>query len=134
MRLGALLAGAALATTALAGPASATSTGTVTWDGKRGADSIRTCDAGESPYLHWMLTPGGKANMSGAALQVDGETAQGDRHGNTGRAAIHFYTDFHDPATVTSSVATVVGQAGNNSLLAISDGCTGGGRGGTSPA
>lgn len=123
MRLAAVVVGTALATTALTGPAFAGDA--VTWDGKHGTDSIRSCDPGESPYLHWVLTSGGNANVSHAALDVDAETVPGGRKGGSGRGALHFYTGFHDPAGIGSAVATVSGSAGSNPLLTISDGCRG---------
>jgi hypothetical protein len=76
--------------------------------------------------LHWVLTPGGKTKVptAGTSLDVDGEVVQAQREGN-GMGAIHFSTDYHDPASIASAVATLGGAAARNAHLTISSGCFG---------
>ena len=121
-----LLAGLVVtASVAAAPPASATGS-TLAWDGVRGLDAPTACAAGQDPYLHWVLTPGGRTKVptAGTSLDVDGEVVQARREGN-GTGAIHFFTDYHDPASITSAVATLGGAAARNAHLTISSGCSG---------
>jgi hypothetical protein len=117
-----LKAGLALAavvgfTVALSAPASA---GTVTWNGVRGLDSITECGPDEAPELHWILTPGGRSNVTSATLNLDGGTYAGTQAGG---GAWHFYT----PSDVDLSdvSADYTGTIGANALLTISHGCVG---------
>ena len=121
-----LLAGLVVtASVAAASPASAT-TDTLAWNKVRGLDAPTACAAGQDPYLHWVLTPGGKTKVptAGTSLNVDGEVVRAQREGN-GMGAIHFYTDYHDPASISSAVATLGGAAARNAHLTISSGCFG---------
>jgi hypothetical protein len=114
----AMVAGLTLAT------AGAASAGTVTWNGVRGLDSIDACEAGEAPYLHWILTPGGGNSVTGATLELDGTSYVGIQHGEGG-GAWHFYTP--SDVDLSSASATYTGTIGRNALLTISDGCVGDG-------
>ncbi len=96
----------------------------VHWDGTRGLDSVVECAPDQDPYLHWILTPGGRADVSAATLHVDGETYAGFRPGGGG-GAFHFLTPDVDPEDIDSAFATFSGTLGRNALLTISDGCVG---------
>lgn len=111
-----------LGVAAVAAPASAVPE--IHWDGTRGLDSVVECDAGQDPYLHWILTPGGRADVSAATLHVDGESYTGFRPGGGG-GAFHFLTPDVDPDEIGSAFATFTGSIGHNALLTISDGCVG---------
>ena len=105
-------------------PGAAAAAGSVEWDNKRGLDASSACAADQSPFLHWVLTPGGKDRFeeSGTTLTVDGRTVPAQREGS-GEGALHFYTDYTDPTTIDSAVATTSGTPGRNAHLTISSGC-----------
>jgi hypothetical protein len=105
-------------TGAMAGPAAAD--GAVEWDGVRGLDSITECEPGQDPFLHWILTPGGRSSATSATLWVDGVDYDGTKSGN---GAFHFYTP--SDADLSNVYADYVGTLGANALLTISSGCTG---------
>jgi hypothetical protein len=119
------LAAMLLALSMMATGASATSS--VTWDGVHGLDSVRECDQGESPYMHWVLTSGSK----GASLSIDGAAYQPSK---TNKGSTHFTTAFHKPSDVTTATVSSTSTFTKNALLTISDACyaktTGPGNGG----
>ncbi len=122
-----ILTSTAAATLALgllaASPASGA--GSVSWDGKRGASSPTTCAQGQAPFLHWVLTPGGKDKIptTGTDLNVDGTIVSAQREGK-GTGSLHFYTPYTAPATIRSAVVHTTGTVSRNSLLTISSGCS----------
>ena len=96
--------------------------GSVAWNGVRGLDSIVPCLPDQDPYLHWIFTPGGQADLESATLWIDGIDYTGEHMGE-GNGAFHFFT----PSTValTDVHVTYEGTAGRNALVTISDGCRG---------
>jgi hypothetical protein len=105
-------------TAAMAGPAAAD--GSVDWNGVRGLDSVGQCEPGQDPYLHWILTPGGRSSATSATLWIDGVDYDGTR---VAGGAFHFYTP--SDVDLSNVYATYAGTLGDNALLTISDGCTG---------
>ena len=100
----ALLLTAAIATPALGEPedlgarSSEVQSTTVVWTG-HGSDSIRECSEEETPYLHWVLTPGGPYDLSNGVLTAGGTTANGYWNSATGdHGAMHFDTGYLDGA------------------------------------
>lgn len=114
----------ALAALSVGLPTVASAAGSVQWNGQRGASSVEDCGVSEEGYLHWVLTPGGRSKLSteGTTLNIDGTVYDAYRTGE-GKGAIHFFTAYHDPATIGSAIASFSGTAGNRALLTISNGC-----------
>jgi hypothetical protein len=96
----------------------------VPWQG-HGSDSIRVCDLDETPYLHWVLTPGGNFTITGARLETEGGPYP---PGPPFQAqVVHFYTPYLDGALEgtleATAYATFTGRGTARPLLVISDGC-----------
>jgi hypothetical protein len=107
---------------------------TISWTGQ-GADSVKACDTGQTPYLHWIFTTGGNSSVTAADLTVGGQASGGgamSQHGGSWTLNTA-YSGTAQPttSTVTASVA-FTGSLGNGTAnLVISDGCFGtGGEGG----
>lgn len=95
-------------------------TARVPWTGN-GSDSIKDCDPGQDPYLHWVLTPNGDEKPDSATLYVNADSYQMEQRGNS--AALHAVTPYYDPDTLTAYADEVPEGSANN--LVISDGCRG---------
>src|SRR5439155_11704979 len=82
----ALLAVGAFASLRLVG---ASASQVVTWEGN-GLDSVVPCSEGQTPYLHWVLTPGGQpVEGTTAELSVNGsDQGQMAPNGNSGALQI----------------------------------------------
>ena len=119
-------------------PATASSSSTkVFWEGN-GADSIRACEEGEDPYLHWVLTPGGPNTIGKASLHAADGSELADR-ADSPAAVAHFYTfeditldadgnpdlSAYEGAYAKAEFTARNGRPGGsgNALLTISDGC-----------
>lgn len=104
--------------------------GTVNWSGQ-GADSVKACQSGQTPYLHWIFTTGGNSSVTSVTLTVGGDASGGgamSQHGgswteNTG------YSGTGQPTTSSVSAhVNYTGSLGNGTAnLVISDGCFGSG-------
>ncbi len=92
----------------------------VPWTGN-GSDSIKDCDEGQDPYLHWVLTPNGDEKPDSATLSVNGDAYEMEHRGNS--AALHAVTPYYDPDTLTAYADESPEGSANN--LVISDGCHG---------
>jgi hypothetical protein len=117
----AVLPGAAAVVALTASPAAAAS---VEWNGVNGLDSVEECDPGQTPFLHWILTKGGPGALGEGTLDIDGEEYEGFYPGGA-NGALHFLTFNVDPDDITSAEVTFDRAQARNSLLTISDGCTG---------
>jgi len=96
----------------------------VTWKGN-GLDSIVPCSEGQTPYLHWVLTPGGQpVDGTTAELSVNGvDQGQMAPVGNSGALQI---TAGYPTGGPTSAEAVITsGSVTENAILTISDGCSG---------
>lgn len=109
--------------------------GTVNWTGN-GADSVKACKTGQTPYLHWIFTTGGNDSVTAANLTVGGNASGSGamtQHGNGSWTRTTSYSGTGQPTTSTVSAhVTYTGSLGNGQAnLVISDGCFGsGGSGG----
>jgi len=109
--------------------------GTVNWTGK-GADSVKACKTGQTPYLHWIFTTGGNDSVTAATLTVSGDASGSGamtQHGQGSWTRTTAYSGTGQPTTSTVSAhVTFTGSLGKgNANLVISDGCFGsGGQGG----
>jgi hypothetical protein len=92
----------------------------VPWTGN-GSDSIKDCDEGQDPYLHWVLTPNGDDQPDSATLYLNGDAYEMGHRGNS--AALHAVTPYYDPDTLTAYADETPEGSANN--LVISDGCRG---------
>ena len=92
----------------------------VPWTGN-GSDSIKDCEDGQAPYLHWVLTPKGREKPESATLHLNSDTYEMGQRGNS--AALHAVTPYYDPATLTAYADETPEGSANN--LVISDGCRG---------
>src|SRR5438552_2034156 len=126
----ALLIVGAFASLRLAG---ASASQVVTWKGN-GLDSIVPCSEGQTPCLHWVLTPGGQPDDGTTAeLAVNGvDQGQMAPVGNTGALQI---TAGYPTGGPTSAEAVITsGSVTDNAILTISDGCSGGSEPSPSPS
>ena len=117
----ALLIVGAFASLRLAG---ASASQVVTWKGN-GLDSIVPCSEGQTPYLHWVLTPGGQpVDGTTAELSVNGvDQGQMAPVGNSGALQI---TAGYPTGGPTSAEAVITsGSVTEHAILTISDGCSG---------
>lgn len=103
--------------------ASALANGTVNWTG-HGTDSVKPCKKGESPYLHWIFTTGGKSAVSAATLTLGGSGSGSYAMSNHG-GSWTVDTNYYDLTTLTASVAYTGSLGKGTSNLNISDGCSG---------
>ena len=126
-RLAGLTMGAVIFVT-LFGATAAHADQTVTWEGN-GLDSITRCQQGDTPHLHWVLTPG-EMPVEGttAELFINGKDAgQMTPVGAQGalQLTITFGTNITlemvEDASVYASITS--GSVGDNAVLTISDGC-----------
>jgi hypothetical protein len=130
-RAGAMrLVAATVATFALFGsmltmPGSALADGSVNWTGQGTTGGVLNTEictnldgTATGPYLLWVFT-GGK-NVTSATISINGG-AEGGAMTQKGLGAFQFYSDYHDPSTVSASV-TYVGTSTNPQLV-ISHGC-----------
>lgn len=112
-------------------------TETINWGGNGNENADPECVEGETPYWHWILTPGGNNELLSATLTVvygSGETTVTNgvfRGNNNGNGAMHFDVtrdgaDVVSSAEVTFTYREGKGRGNNNEnfVLTISDsGC-----------
>ncbi|HEY1331424.1 MAG TPA: hypothetical protein VGH10_08125 [Actinomycetota bacterium] len=101
----------------------------VTWQGN-GLDSVSLCVKGQNtPYLHWVLTPGGKPTPGTTAeLFINGhDVGTMAPNGNQGAlqltisVPVRVSVEKLEDASVHADITA--GSVGDNSVLTISDGC-----------
>jgi hypothetical protein len=111
------------------GSSAANATQSVTWTGN-GLDSISICQRGvDRPFLHWVLTPGGKPVAGTTAeLFIDGKDVGSMAPvGDSGalqvtiRVSKNVSVEMIEDATAYAVITS--GSVGDNSVLTISDGC-----------
>ena len=97
------------------------------WDGN-GADSVRTCASGETPFLHWIFTQDGYT-LSDVTLTivVNGVASIPVPMVEHAGGSWTYDSGYYDPSTLggTHVDFKVVTSGGGNIVLTISDGCTG---------
>ncbi len=108
--------------------AAARADGTVSWTGQ-GSDSVAACKKGQSPYLHWIFTTGGRSSVTSATLTVTGDASGGgamSRHGHSWTLDTP-YSGSGQPtgSTLSASVAYTGSLGRGHANLVISDGCYG---------
>lgn len=96
----------------------------VTWKGN-GLDSIVPCSEGQTPFLHWVLTPGGDpVDGTTAELSVNGvDQGQMAPVGNSG--ALQITTGYPTGGPTSAEAVITSGSVTDNAMLTISDGCSG---------
>jgi hypothetical protein len=129
MKRSILVIAAAVACMSVFGATAARADQTVTWTGN-GLDSVRQCIQGvDTPYLHWVLTPGG-APVEGttADLFINGKNMGTMAPvGNSGALQLTITVsgkltiDQLEAASVYADITA--GSVGDNAVLTISDGC-----------
>jgi hypothetical protein len=113
----------------LFGATSAHANQIVTWEGN-GLDSVTECVKGvNTPYLHWVLTPGGKpVEGTSADLFINGKNRGSMTPvGNSGALQLTIYfgsgVKFDDLQNADVYAEITSGSVGENAVLTISDGC-----------
>jgi hypothetical protein len=96
----------------------------VTWEGN-GLDSIVPCSEGQTPFLHWVLTPGGQpVEGTTAELYVNGvDQGQMAPVGNSG--ALQLTAGYPAGGPTSAEAVITSGSVTDKSVLTISDGCSG---------
>jgi hypothetical protein len=127
---GGILAAAAVTQTSKASAVCVDSPGQLCWTGQ-GSDSLKACSGDESPFIHWVFTPGGGGNTVTAATLHASGTVSGSftmsQNGNGSWAVDTPYSGSGPPDTSSlSAYVTYTGSLGEgNSNLVISHGCYG---------
>jgi hypothetical protein len=120
---------AAVACVTLFGATAARADQTVTWTGN-GLDSVRQCVNGvDTPYLHWVLTPGEMpVEGTSADLFINGKnmgtmTPVGETGALQLTIAVGTKLTIEQLANASVYAAITAGSVGDNAVLTISDGC-----------
>lgn len=106
-------------------------TTTLAWAGNGPADP--QCLAGQEAHFHWVLTPGGQADITSGTLTVKYSAGSNDTvtgyfpNGTNGNGAMQFNTQQAAPAHVTSASVTYTytGTQKNPNLVISDSWCTG---------
>ena len=96
----------------------------INWEGN-GLDSVSPCSEGQTPYLHWVLTPGGNpVEGTTAELTVNGaDQGQMAPVGNSG--ALQLTAGYPSGGPTSAEAVITSGSVTDKSVLTISDGCSG---------
>jgi hypothetical protein len=123
------VASAAVLVTTLMGGASAMAQQSVAWTGN-GLESVTRCVKGvDQPFLHWVLTPGGKpVQGTTAELMINGHDV-GTMVSNGAQGSLQLTISVSpklsveklEDATVEADITS--GSVGDGAVLTISDGC-----------